>query len=339
MKSGSGKKERGWTRRQFLIATIGGSIFLGAGLGLFQRFRGRTMKAEVFIARVPDYSSNLAVKIQEGFRALGILPEEIRGKRILLKPNLVETHLGTTHINTNPLVVRGAIEAFKDYGAQEVFVAEGSGHCRDFRLLIEESGFSQVLIEDRISFVDLNYDDVFSIPNSGGWSRLKELILPQTLKEVDWVVSMPKMKTHHWAGVTLSMKNMFGLMPGAYYGWPKNVLHAVGIPKAILDINATVKPHLAIVDGIVGMEGDGPIMGVPRHVGALVIGRNLCAVDATCSRVMGINPGKVKYLKAADGRIGTIREKNIFQRGETIESVKTSFALIDEIPAHKGLRL
>ena len=339
MRSGSGKKEGGWTRRQFLIATVGGSIFLGAGLGLLQRLRSRNIKAEVFIARVPDYSRNLTVKIQEGFRGLGILPEEIRGKRILLKPNLVETHLGTTHINTNPLVVRAAIEAFKVCGAEEVLVAEGPGHCRDYRLLMEESGLSEVLREDRIRFVDLNYDDVFSVPNSGGWSRLKELILPQTLREVDWVVSMPKMKTHHWAGVTLSMKNMFGLMPGSYYGWPKNVLHTIGIHKAILDISATVKAPLAIVDGIVGMEGDGPIMGHPRHVGTLVIGRNLPAVDATCSRVMGINPGKIQYLKAADGRIGTIREDNILQRGETIASVRTPFALVDKIPAHQGLRL
>jgi uncharacterized protein (DUF362 family) len=339
MRSGAGQTKGGWTRRQFLAAAVGGGILLGGGLGFLQRRKGRDIKAEVFIARVPDYSRNIAAKIQEAFRELGILQEEIRGKRILLKPNLVETHLGTTHINTNPLVVRGAIEAFKGFGAEEVIVAEGPGHCRDSRLLMEESRLSEVLREDRVRFVDLNYDDVFSIPNSGGWSRLKELILPQTLREVDWVVSMPKMKTHHWAGVTLSMKNMFGLMPGAYYGWPKNVLHMVGIPKAILDINATVKPHLAIVDGIVGMEGDGPIMGHPRHAGTLVIGRDFPAVDATSSRVMGINPEKIQYLKAADGRLGTIRENIILQRGETIASVMTPFALIDKIPAHQGLRL
>ena len=59
------------------------------------------------------------------------------------------------------------------------------------------------------------------------------------------------------------MKNLFGVMPGLYYGWPKNVLHHAGIGGSILDINAAVKPHLAIVDGIIGMEGDGPIMGTP----------------------------------------------------------------------------
>jgi hypothetical protein len=80
---------------------------------------------------------------------------------------------------------------------------------------------------------------------------------------VDWIVSMAKMKTHHWAGVTLSMKNLFGVMPGSYYGWPKNVLHWAGINETILDIYATLRPHLTIVDGIIGMEGDGAHHGYP----------------------------------------------------------------------------
>ena len=88
--------------------------------------------------------------------------------------------------------------------------------------------------------------------------------LPEALKRADIVVSMPKLKTHHWVGATLSMKNLFGVMPGVYYGWPKNVLHYAGISESILDITATVRPHLAIVDGIVGMEGDGPIMGTAK---------------------------------------------------------------------------
>ena len=74
---------------------------------------------------------------------------------------------------------------------------------------------------------------------------------------------MPKMKTHHWAGVTLSLKNCFGCLPGRVYGWPKNALHWVGIDKAILDVAGAVRPGYAIVDGIVAMEGNGPIDGTP----------------------------------------------------------------------------
>ena len=94
---------------------------------------------------------------------------------------------------------------------------------------------------------------------------MPKLSLPQSLRRADLIVSLPKMKTHHWAGVTLSMKNLFGVMPGVCYGWPKNVLHHAGIRQSILDINAAVRPHLAIVDGIIGMEGDGPIMGTAER--------------------------------------------------------------------------
>jgi uncharacterized protein (DUF362 family) len=216
-------------------------------------------------------------------------------------------------------------------------VAEGSGHCRDTLRLLEETGIMDVLAEDRVPFVDLNYDDVYTVPNAGGHSRLKTLTLPLTLRKVDWIVSMAKLKTHHWTGVTLSMKNLFGLMPGSCYGWPKNVLHHAGIEDCILDINATVRPHFAIVDGIVGMEGDGPIMGTPKAVGVIVMGRNFPAVDATCARIMAINPRNVPHLASASGQHGTIGEDKIQQRGEAVASVKTNFLLLDKIPAQKKL--
>ena len=133
------------------------------------------------------------------------------------------------------------------------------------------------------------------------------------------------------------MKNMFGVMPGNIYGWPKNRLHRAGITPSIIDINATVKPHFAIVDGIIGMEGDGPIMGTPKYAGVLVMGRNFPAVDATCARIMGIVPEKVPYLRGAAKNLGPIREKNITQVGELIQAVQTRFKLIEKIPAFKQL--
>ncbi len=125
------------------------------------------------------------------------------------------------------------------------------------------------------------------------------------------------------------MKNLFGVMPGVFYGWPKNVLHHAGIAGSILDITATVRPHLAIVDGIIGMEGDGPIMGTPRHAGVLILGTNLPAVDATSARLMGINPWRVAYLAGASGRLGPVSERHIAQRGEPIAALRQPFALLD----------
>jgi uncharacterized protein (DUF362 family) len=270
---------------------------------------------------------------------LGVSSKELKGKRILLKPNLVETASGAPHINTHPLVLRGAIEAFLSLGAATVAVAEGPGHRRDSLAVYEESGMADVLTEDHIQFHDINYMTGYELPNAGRQSSLRTLTFPELFKEMDWIVSVAKMKTHHIAGATLSMKNLFGVMPGIYYGWPKNVLHHAGIENSILDINATLKPDFAIVDGIMGLEGDGPIMGDPKKAGVLVMGRNFPAVDATCCRIMGIDPYQVSYLERADNWLGPISEKAIEQRGETIASVRTNFNLIETIPAHKGLRL
>ena len=326
------------SRRDFILRCLTGYLGLAFGTTLSGcHFRER-QSAEAFIVKGKDYSIDLASIIKSGLRELGVSEQEIKGKRILLKPNLVEPLSGAGHINTHPLVVRGAVEAFKSYGAAEVIIAEGPGLYRDTYLVLEESGISSILVEDRVPFVDLNYDDWFTTPNPGRSTNLKNLTLPATLKKVDWVVSMPKMKTHHWAGVTLSMKNLFGVMPGMFYGWPKNVFHVEGIDQSILDINAAVKPHFAIVDGIVGMEGDGPIMGKPKSAGVLVMGRNLPSVDATCCRIMGIDPSKVRYLSKAENRLGPIRQSDIIQRGESIPSVQTNFELLDMIEAQRGLR-
>ncbi len=329
----------GISRREFLKASaIGGGLAL-SGFSLFHWLQGSPLTAQTFIGKSSNYEGELAGLIREGLTELGISATAVKGKRILLKPNLVEPHKFSAHINTHPLVVRGAVEAFLSLGAATIVVAEGPGHRHDTLLVLEDSGLADVLHEDQIPFQDLNTLDGWTVPNIGGYTDLATLTFPRLFQEIDWIVSMAKMKTHHWTGATLSMKNMFGVMPGIYYGWPKNVLHRQGIVESILDINASLKPHFAIIDGITGMEGDGPIMGTPIDSGVIVMGGNFPAVDATCCRIMGIDPYRLSYLEEADQWLGPIRDSLIEQRGETWRSVRTSFKLIPEIPAHQNIRL
>jgi len=333
-------RTRGRISRRALLVEGLAAVGLGtAGAVLRQHLHERARKARVFIAKAGSYQADLVTPIADGLRSLGIGPREIRGKRILLKPNFVETQRGTVHICTRPEVVFATVEVFRKLGAAAVLIGEGSGHCRDTERVLDEAGMAAALVEHQTPFVDLNNDDLVVRPNAGGRSPLATLTLPAAVDQADWIVSMPKMKTHHWVGVTLSMKNLFGLMPSIIYGWPKNVFHWAGLESSIFDINATVRPHLAIVDGIVGMEGDGPIMGTPKPAGVLVLGRDLPAVDATAARIMGIDPHRVDYLRQANGVLGTIRADNILQRGESIAAVRTDFALDESIPAHQGLRL
>jgi uncharacterized protein (DUF362 family) len=124
------------------------------------------------------------------------------------------------------------------------------------------------------------------------------------------------------------MKNFFGLVPGGVYGWPKNVLHWAGIDECIADFHGAFPRHFSIVDGIVGMEGNGPIQGNPKPVGVLVAGRDFVAVDATCCRIMKIKPEAIRYLRLAGGP-DRLEASNIHQIGENIQSVATAFDLIE----------
>jgi uncharacterized protein (DUF362 family) len=149
---------------------------------------------------------------------------------------------------------------------------------------------------------------------------------------------MPKLKTHHWVGVTLSLKNMFGVVPGVVYGWPKNILHWQGINNSILDINSSLPlPQFAIVDGIVGMEGNGPLQGQAKNSGVLIFGDDLVAVDATAARLMMLEPQKVDYLATAGEFLGNLNQEKIHQVGERVDKLQQDFAVIDDFQKLKKL--
>jgi uncharacterized protein (DUF362 family) len=324
---------RALTRRDFLAVSAGAAL-AGSGCQAAPYRRAdfvRPAESPVVALAAPGYDADFERLITHGLRELEV---DVRGKRVLLKPNLVEFEPGTV-INTHPHVVLGAAMALRRAGAREVIVAEGPGHRRDVEYLLSSTGMLGLLATEKVPFVDLNHDDVHAVALRSWFTGLRELALPQALLAADVIVSMPKLKTHHWAGITCSMKNFFGVVPGAVYGWPKNLLHFRGIDQSILDIVATVRPHLAIVDGVVGMEGDGPIMGRPKAAGVILMGRDLVAVDATAARVMGLRPEGVRYLADAARFLGNIDREAIPMRGERLERFVTPF---DVLPAFASLR-
>ncbi len=231
-------------------------------------------------------------------------------------------------MTTNPAMLVAAAAVFRRWGAK-VIVGEGPGHVRDTEMAVVESGVDSALGDAKLEFADLNYEETVWVPNRGGVSRLKGFYFPRSIAEADLVVSMPKLKTHHWVGFTASMKNLYGTLPGIAYGWPKNVLHYAGIPQTVFDLNATLTKTLAIVDGIVCMEGDGPIMGSPKKLGLVLVGRNLPAIDATVARIMGLEPSRVSYLDLAADRLGPIADSRIEQRGEAWQPLLSPFKILN----------
>jgi uncharacterized protein (DUF362 family) len=317
----------GWpiSRRTLLVA---GSVAAAmVGTGLVRRWSGE--RASVFIAKDQSYTDDLVRTIREGLVASGLVPDSVRGKRVLLKPNMVEPTRDAPHMTTHPAVVLAAAEVFRGWDAI-VTVGEGPGHIRDTDLALAESGIGEALVSAKLPFADLNYQEVASRPNLGRLSKLAEFYFPQAVVEADLIVSLPKMKTHHWVGVTASMKNLYGTIPGCKYGWPKNVLHYSGIPQTVYDINASLPRAIAIIDGIDCMEGDGPIMGTRKHMGLILVGTCPAAVDATVCRLMEVDPHAVPYLALAADRLGPIEDGEIAQHGEPWQPLASAFTILDK---------
>jgi uncharacterized protein (DUF362 family) len=271
------------------------------------------------VLNVPSYDGDLEGSLLDGLRAIAV---DVRGASVVLKPNLVEYDAGTS-VNTDPRLVAAAVLAFRRLGAGAVTVAEGPGHRRDTQFVLERSGLGDALRDVESPFVDLNVDEVRQVRLESWYTDLGELWLPRSILDADVVVSMPKMKMHHWAGVTLSLKNCFGCVPGRVYGWPKNALHWAGVEQSILDVAAAVHPAIAIVDGVTAMQGNGPITGTPVQVGVVVVADDPVAADVVGARLMGVDPEKVPHLMEAGRFLGQSDLERIVDVGEDHSSFIT----------------
>src|SRR5881397_4174997 len=296
-------------RRDWLTAS---AAVTGSALTMrFQRRRYsrdfRPKISRIAILNADQYSDKLDQLLFDGLRLFHL---DVRGKSVLLKPNIVEC-IPEKPVNTNAQLIGAAAEAFLRLDAASVIVGEGPGHHRDTDLLLHETGLGDQLAHRKIAFVDLNRDELIKTKLQANYSGLGNLWLPRTVLASDFIVSMPKVKTHHWTGVTLSMKNMFGIIPGSRYGWPKNVLHWAGIHESILDICATVRPHFVIADAVIGMEGDGPLNGTARRMNQIVLSDDPVAADVMSARAIGVMPEQITYIQEAARFLGNPRAHDI----------------------------
>ena len=292
-------------RRDWLITS---AAVTGSALTMRLRQRNyyrdlRPKRSHLAILHAEQYSDRLDDLVHDGLRLFNL---DVRGKSVLLKPNIVE-YIPGKPVNTDAQLIGAAAEAFLRLDAASVIVAEGPGHHRDTDLLVHETGLADQLRQRKLAFVDLNRDELIKTKLQANYSGLGHLWLPRSVLAAGFIVSMPKVKTHHWTGVTLSMKNMFGIVPGNRYGWPKNVLHWAGIHESVLDICATVRPHFVIADGVVGMEGDGPLNGTAKELHTILLSDDPVAADSTLARLLGWEPNAIKHIQEARQFIGNHR--------------------------------
>lgn len=294
-------------RRDWLIASAAVTGSALTTMRLQQRKYSRDLRpkrSRVAILHAGQYSDQLDKLVYEGLRLFNL---NVRGKSVLLKPNIVE-YIPGKPVNTDTQLIGAAAEAFLRLDAASVTVGEGPGHHRDTDLLLYEAGLGDQLAHRKVAFVDLNRDELIRTKLQANYSSLGYLWLPRTVLASDFIVSMPKVKTHHWTGVTLSMKNMFGIVPGNRYGWPKNILHWAGIDESILDICATVRPHFVVADAVVAMEGDGPLNGSAKVLQTILLSDDSVAADSILANLLGFEPDRVKHIREGARFIG-----NLFQ--------------------------
>jgi uncharacterized protein (DUF362 family) len=322
------------TRRKVLLgATAAAVVSSSAAFGPHALSVLRQNRARVMRVRCASYDGDLVGTVRHALEAFPQALAKAKGGRVLLKPNMVEAHPGRP-INTDPRLVAATAAAFLEIGAKEVIVGDGPGHMRDTEAILDVTGVGAALEPlSGVRFQDLNVDDARDVmppANQGG----RAIPIARSVLEADLVVSMPKMKTHHWAGVTLSMKNLFGTVPGQVVGWPKNLLHWIGIGNSIVDLWSAIRPGLAIIDGIVGMEGDGPIMGTPIEHGVLLVSDNCPAADAEAVRLMGMDPWKFDYYRIAATMGGTISPLKTEVVGDAIE--RREYKVLDQFTWLRG---
>jgi uncharacterized protein (DUF362 family) len=354
-------KRRHATRRQFLVH--GGRLALGAaGLGASgllagacagTRTRGAAQAANAgrdVVSLVRIRKGRIARAVEEAIDLLGGVETVARGKeRVLLKPNLVSDQVTAT---TSPKVVEALAVLFQRAG-KDVSVGEGSAAAGGFnvvgwevfrtrkasllepmqRHVFDRLGYAELGKRLGVPLVNLHVGELATVKVPGGLAY-EELQLHRALVDTDLLVSVPMMKTHGLARVTLGMKNLVGLFPGTVYGTVRAGVHdhaadrgSPGVAWEILDMVRANKVGLVVVDGSTAMEGNGPTDGTLLDMDLIVAGTNPLATDMVAAAAMGFGTEEVPTFTCAHaiGMTPTSLDQ-IELRGARLADVRVRFA-------------
>jgi len=236
----------------------------------------------------------------------GLKPPQVAGLKVLIKPNAARMLPYLAGATTHPEVVAAAVDYFRGLGAAQVAIGESPITGVKVQESFEVCGLKQMALAREVPLLDFDAQpyQILGIPQARLVDRIKVSWFWQSY---DFVVSLPVMKTHMHTGATLSLKNMKGLLwrrqkvafhqiharQGALTGQEKE------LDVAIADMAKVLYPHMAIIDGIIGMEGLGPGAGQPKGAGLVVVSQDALAADWTACQLMGLDPAQVAHLRLA----------------------------------------
>lgn len=236
---------------------------------------------------------------------------------VLVKPNCVFPKDPSTGVTTDPRVVEAIVELLRDNGVQDVVIGDGGDHNTD--KIFDMIGMRDVAARYGAKLVNFNHDEGVDVEIPSAMA-LHKVAIAKTILDSSFIINVPKLKIHHMAQVTLSIKNLMGIIVGDR----SSIMHRQ-IDKKLVDLASYVKPGLNVIDGIVGCEMD-EVKGEPVSMNLVIAGTDIVATDAVGAAVMGLDPKMVRHLQLAEKRgLGTARLDAISIVGESIESVRKDF--------------
>jgi uncharacterized protein (DUF362 family) len=237
-------------------------------------------------------------------------------KPILIKPNYINASHPTTGITTDSRVVEGVVKFLKEHGIDDIIIGEGSGWADTFQAF-KVAGIDAVAKRWNVKLIDLN-KDVFVEAHPPNPLALRKVKVAKTALQ-STIISVPKLKLHRHAAVTLGLKNMMGALAS------KGIMHNGHLSENIADLASVLKPSLTVIDGIIAGEGH-ETSGNPVEMNLVIAGVDPVAVDAVGAAVMGVSPIEVRHLVLAEQKgLGTCRLEKINVVGESLEAVKRVF--------------
>ncbi len=305
----------------------------------------KTRKIDYFRAEwTKESEAEIESLVRDAVEIAGGWPVK-KGDAVLIKPNLVASvmfmlyHQKTMEedfqaCQTDPRVVRALAVMAHESGAKRIIIGEGPA-AGDGWAGFMQSGYL-AMVEDlavqgiNVELIDFTHEPYTWVKSNG--LANPEYALPKVVTEVNRIISVPALKTHSMTGVTVSLKNVaVGLMSGRVYGFFKYGAPHQKIPEWITDVASMFKIDYTVVDGIWGMEGNGPISGEPVEMDLIIAGVDPVAVDAVCTAIMGFNPKNIVHITLAAKRgLGVADLDQIIIEGEALADVAKEFAVVPE---------
>ncbi len=264
------------------------------------------MDHTIAVARAADYTPAVCEAAVEAVFAALDAPKRIGpDTRILLKPNLLAKHAPDKAVTTHPEILRAVIRACVRRGARpgNITMADSAGGLYNpagVEALYKVSGLAAVCAEEGIHAYTACESGARRVENG---KVAREFTLLRPVLEADFIIDLPKFKTHVMTGMTAATKNLFGCIPGLQKAeWHTRFPDRDRFGEMLIDLLETVRPAMAVLDAVVGMEGDGPAGGEPRAIGLVMGSEDLPLLDCAVCAMMGLEPMRVPYLRAAAGR-------------------------------------